>query len=182
MFVALLAGLTFDVSGRPKAAKQALGCPLDGGVRRLQVVRSEDFASTCIVAGHEASMVAFPTRSACCCIHRCAWRCLLGARGTDDRGTRSLQRRKVGWRNEDTYRPSDTWSSFELPSGFERDDHLMGSWRRHCEILLNVCLGRWTTIDLAVVIDEGEVLALTSRECGLHCCVCDKGSNVRHER
>ena len=26
-------GLTFDMSGRPKAAKQALGCPLDGGVR-----------------------------------------------------------------------------------------------------------------------------------------------------
>ena len=27
--------LTFDMSGRPKRAKRALVCPLDGGVRRL---------------------------------------------------------------------------------------------------------------------------------------------------
>src|ERR1700688_4302313 len=36
--------LTFDTSGRPKAAKQAMGCPFDGGVRLARYFAAEHMA------------------------------------------------------------------------------------------------------------------------------------------
>jgi|SRR5664280_49434 len=94
----------------------------------------------------------------------------------------SLQRRKLGQRNENTDGPPNSSSTFDVSGGLERDDHLMHSWRGHAEVPLDVRLCRRPTVDLAVVVDEREVLALASRECGLHWCMGNKGSNVRHER
>jgi len=78
-----------------------------------------------------------------------------------------LQQRKFRGRNKDTCGPRDTRSSLKMPSGFERDDHLMHRWCRYREVPLDVGFGRRTTIDLRVVVDEREVLALASRERGL---------------
>ena len=44
----------------------------------------------------------------------------------------------------------------------------MNRRRGYVEVSLNVGLGRGPPIDLVVVVDEGEVLTLTSAECGLH--------------
>ena len=90
----------------------------------------------------------------------------------------SLQRRKLGQRNENTDGPPNAGSTFDVSGNLQRDDHLMHSWRRYAEVPLDVRLGRRTTVDLAVVVDEREVLALAGRERGLHWCVCNKGSNV----
>jgi hypothetical protein len=46
----------------------------------------------------------------------------------------------------------------------ERLDHLMYDRRRDAEEPTEVCLSRWRTVNLAVVIDEREVLALLGRE------------------
>ena len=38
-------GLTFDMSGIPQAAKPAVGCPLDGAVRRARRTRRHGLAN-----------------------------------------------------------------------------------------------------------------------------------------
>ena len=94
----------------------------------------------------------------------------------------SLQRWKFGQGNVDPNRPGHTNSTLDVPRSLERDDHLMHSWWRYAEVPLYVRLGWRTAIHLAVVEDECKVLALASRECGLHRCVHNKVSNVRVER
>ena len=94
----------------------------------------------------------------------------------------SLQRWKFGQRNENTQRPRYTSNTLDMPRSLERDDHLVHGWCGNAEVPLNVRLGRRAAVDLAVVKDEREVLALARRECGFHRCVRTKGSNVRHER
>jgi len=55
-------------------------------------------------------------------------------------------------------------SSLNVAVGFECDDHLVNRRRADAKVPLHLGLGRRTTVDFAVVVNEGEILALFMRE------------------
>ena len=68
--------------------------------------------------------------------------------------------------------------TFDEPTGFQRQDHLVhGRWRDP-EVLLHFGFGGRTAVDAGVVIDKGQVLALFVGIEFLHRPVCNPHSPV----
>ena len=51
-----------------------------------------------------------------------------------------------------------------MAAGLERENHLMNRWRRDVEVPLDVRLRGRAAVDLIVVVNESQVLALTRGE------------------
>lgn len=60
------------------------------------------------------------------------------------------------------------WHSRDKAVSFQRQNHLMHTWRCDLEIPLHFSLGRRTPVELCVVVDEGEILALFLRGLFFH--------------
>ncbi len=72
-----------------------------------------------------------------------------------------------GW-NKDTDGAGCPRSSLEVPPSLKRKHHLVNRWRRDLEVPLDVRLSGWAPIDLVVVVDKRQVLALAGGKRGGH--------------
>jgi hypothetical protein len=84
-------------------------------------------------------------------------RCRLG-------GARLLQFREFrGW-HEDSHGPRLARGAFDETVGVKSEQHLVDRWRSDTKEALQIGFGRWASVDLRVVVDEGQVLALLGGE------------------
>ena len=75
-------------------------------------------------------------------------------------GAGLLERGQVGARHEHAEAPRRAWCPREQAALDEVNHHAVDRGRRDAEEAGDVDLGRWLTVDLGVVIDEGQILAL----------------------
>lgn len=72
-----------------------------------------------------------------------------------------------GWQLRDRHQDANAaglrWYALDEPALFQRDHHLMHAGRRHPEVALYVGLGRGAAVELGIVVDECQILALFLR-------------------
>ncbi len=76
--------------------------------------------------------------------------------------SRSFQFRKNIRRNQNANAARLARGARDEPPSFKSEDHLMNGRRRYIKVTLHISLGRRTPVNLGVVMDKSEILALLS--------------------
>ena len=74
------------------------------------------------------------------------------------------------WCDEHLDASGGSGRSADEAQSFEGEDHLVDRGRRDLEVSLQFGLGGWVTVDAAIGVDEGQVLALDAGEARLIGC------------